>query len=70
MVWLFSERCNGKINRDLRVDYFDLPFICSWLMNMFQGGAQQVSELLAKHVGKENVRLGEPVSAVQQVIYA
>ena len=39
-------------------------------MNMFQGGAQQVSELLAKHVGKENVRLGEPVSAIQQVIYA
>ena len=32
-----------------------------------QGGAQQVSELLAKCIGRDNVRLGEPVSAIEQV---
>ncbi|KAK7112509.1 probable flavin-containing monoamine oxidase A [Littorina saxatilis] len=31
-----------------------------------KGGAQQVSKLLAKSIGAENVRLGEPVSAIEQ----
>ncbi|KAK7507826.1 hypothetical protein BaRGS_00000791 [Batillaria attramentaria] len=31
-----------------------------------KGGAQQVSELLAKNIGQDNVRLGEPVASIEQ----
>ena len=45
---------------------YDLPLFVHDLC-AFQGGAQQVSELLAKSIGLENVHLGEPVSAIHQV---